>query len=240
MNERNPPGGQGEPVMLRLPFDGRWLAQNSPARRVPSHGTDLLGGRYAIDFVGVDSRHRTAFSSDWRTLAATEPPDRFIAWGQPVLAPAGGVVVGVHDGEPDHAARRSQLALLPYALGQPARLRQGVAAVAGNHVVIRLGHATAFVALAHLRAGSIDVAPGEEVSAGQRLAACGNSGNSTQPHLHLQVMDGLDASTARGLPMAFARFREWPRGPDSSRIRDSGLPQEGAVVMALPPDGAGG
>jgi hypothetical protein len=240
MNERKPPARPDAPVMLRLPFEGRWLAQNSPARRVPSHGTDLLGGRYAIDFVGVDSRHRTAFSSDWRTLAATEPPDRFVAWGLPVLAPGGGVVVGVHDGEPDHAARRSQLALLPYALGQPARLREGVAAVAGNHVVIRLRHPRAFVALAHLQAGSIDVAPGEEVTAGQRIAGCGNSGNSTQPHVHLQVMDGPDASTARGLPMAFARFREWPRGPGSSRVRDSGLPEEGAVVEALAPDSAPG
>ena len=42
------------PVVLALPFQGRWLAQNSPARRVPSHGTDLLGETYAIDFVAVD------------------------------------------------------------------------------------------------------------------------------------------------------------------------------------------
>ncbi|TDK24028.1 M23 family metallopeptidase [Arthrobacter crusticola] len=238
MDEGKPPGGPGAPALLLLPFEGRWLARNSPARRVPSHGTDLLGGRYAIDFIGVDPRHRTAYSSDWRTLAGTEPPDRFVAWGQPVLAPGCGVVVGVHDGEPDHAARRSQLTLLPYALGQPARLREGVAAVAGNHVVIRLRHTPAFVALAHLRAGSIDVAPGEEVTAGQRIAGCGNSGNSTQPHVHLQVMDGPDASTACGLPMAFARFREWPRRRGFSRVRDSGLPEEGAVVEALPPDGA--
>ena len=61
-------------VALSLPFAGRWLAQNSPARRVPSHGTDLLGGRYAIDFVGVDHRRRTADRRDWRTFLATEPP----------------------------------------------------------------------------------------------------------------------------------------------------------------------
>jgi murein DD-endopeptidase MepM/ murein hydrolase activator NlpD len=156
-----------------------------------------------------------------------------------VLAPVGGVVVGVHDGEPDHAARRSQLALLPYALGQPARLREGVAAVAGNHVVIRLRHTPAFVALAHLRAGSIDVAPGEEVAAGQRIAACGNSGNSTQPHVHLQVMDGPDAPPPAGCRWRSRVFGNGPRA-GRLRIRDSGLPEEGAVVEALPPDGAGG
>lgn len=40
-------------VELALPFAGRWAVQNSPARRVPSHGTDLMGELYAIDFVAV-------------------------------------------------------------------------------------------------------------------------------------------------------------------------------------------
>ncbi|HEX8489180.1 MAG TPA: M23 family peptidase, partial [Propionibacteriaceae bacterium] len=80
-------------VVIALPFLGRWLVQNSPARRVPSHGVDLLGERYAIDFVGVDARGRTAPSNDWRTFLATEPPERFFSYGRPVLAPADGVVV---------------------------------------------------------------------------------------------------------------------------------------------------
>lgn len=206
------------------------MARNSPARRVPSHGTGLWGERYAIDFVGVDGRRRTADRRDWRTFLATEPAERFFAFGRPILAPAGGVVVGVHDGETDHAARRSQLALVPYALRQPARLRQGLGAIAGNHLIIALGDGGAFVALAHLRAGSFRVAVGDEVTAGQPVASCGSSGNSTQPHLHLQVMDSPDVSTARGVPMAFRRFREWPRGAAGSLSREHGLPGEGAVV----------
>lgn len=118
-------------IVISLPFTGRWMAQNSPARRVPSHGTDLLGERYAIDFVGVDDRRRTASQRDWRSLLATEPPERFFAFGRRILAPADGIVVEVHDGEPDHVARRSQLALVPYALGQRARLARGVGAIAG-------------------------------------------------------------------------------------------------------------
>ena len=39
-----------EPLLLRLPFEGRWLTHNSPARRVPSHGVDVLGQRYAVDW----------------------------------------------------------------------------------------------------------------------------------------------------------------------------------------------
>src|ERR671916_3303485 len=131
-------------VALALPFTGRWLARNSPARRVPSHGTNLFGVRYAIDFVGVDDRRRTADHRDWRTFLATEPPERFFAYGRPVLAPAGGVVAGVHDGETDHTGRRSQLALVPYALGQPARVRRGAGAIAGHHLIIALRDSGAF------------------------------------------------------------------------------------------------
>jgi hypothetical protein len=217
-------------IVISLPFEGRWVTQNSPARRVPSHGTDLLGGRYAIDFVGVDDRRRTANRRDWRTLLSSEPVERFFAYGRPILAPADGIVVQVHDGEIDHVGRRSQLTLVPYMLGQPARLRQGMAAIAGNYLIVALRQSGAFVALAHLRTGSIRVAIGEEVTAGQPVADCGNSGNSTQPHVHVQVMDSLDLSVARGVPMAFRRFREWPRGAKQFRIREAGLPDEGAVV----------
>ena len=219
--------------MISLPFAGLWLARNSPARRVPSHGTDLWGERYAIDFVGVDRRHRTAARRDWRTFLASEPAERFFAYGRPILAPADGVVVKAHDGEVDHVGRRSQLTLIPYALGQPARLRQGVGAIAGSYLIIAVRDSGAFVALVHLRSGSIRVAAGEEVMAGQHVAACGNSGNSTQPHVHVQAMDSPDLPVARGVPMAFRRFREWRPGAKQFEIRESGIPGEGSVIEPL-------
>lgn len=218
------------PVVLALPFTERWLVQNSPARRVPSHGSDLFGGRYAIDFVGVDERRRTAGERDWGTFFGTEPPERFFAFGRPILAPADGVVVTVHDGEPDHAARRSQLSLVGYMAGQGDRARQGVDAIAGNHVVIRLRDVGACVALVHLQRGSLRVGVGDAVTTGQQIAACGNSGNSTQPHLHVQVMDGPDANVAHGVPLAFRDYREWPRLGREPRAVDSGIPTEGALV----------
>ncbi len=226
-----------EAVLLTLPFRDRWLVQNSPARRVPSHGVDLLGERYAIDFVGVDERHRTAAVRDWRTLFATEPPERFVAFGRPILAPAAGVVVQVHDGEEDHAARRSQPALVPYALGAAGRLRGGVHAVAGNHVTIALPRIRAFVSLVHLRRGSLRVRVGEQVRTGQPIAECGNSGNSTQPHVHVQVADSLDLTGAQGVPVAFRDFREWGRGRGEPLDRVTGLPGERSVVEPLAPAG---
>ena len=106
-------------------------------------------------------------------------------------------------------------------------------AVAGNHVIIALRESGAFAALAHLQAGSVRVAVGERVTAGQYVAACGNSGNSTQPHVHVQVMDSSDLSVARGVPMVFRRFREWRPGTKQVRIREFGLPGEGMIVEPL-------
>lgn len=118
-------------------------------------------------------------------------------------------------------------------LGQAARFRQGMSAMAGNHVIIQLPENGAFVALAHLRNGSVRVTVGDEVTVGEPIAECGNSGNSTQPHLHLQIMDSLDSSVAQGIPMAFDRFRTWPRGAKQSAIVESGLPDEGAIVEPI-------
>lgn len=220
-------------VVLALPFAGRWLVQNSPARRVPSHGVDVLGQRYAIDFVGVDDRHRTAPNRDWRTFLATEPATRFFAFGRPLLSPVDGVVVHVHDGEPDHAARRSQLALVPYALGQTARLREGQDALAGNHLVIRDNASEMFVAMAHLRKESLQVSMGDDVILGQQVGECGNSGNSTQPHLHLQVTDSADLGVARGVPLEFATHRQWGPGRRAGLRVLSGIPGEGVIVAPL-------
>ncbi|SIN76112.1 M23 family metallopeptidase [Agromyces cerinus] len=216
--------------LLALPFTGTWMTQNSPARRVPSHGVDLFGERYAIDFVAVDLKGRSSDRRDWRTFLSTEPAERFLGFGQPILAPVDGVVAAVHDGELDHDGRRSQLALVPYALGQAGRLRQGVNAIAGNTVTIAIPGGGAFVSLAHLRLGSIRVAVGDRVASGQPIAECGNSGNSTEPHVHLQVMNAADPSIAEGLPMTFGRYRERRPGSTQPLLVEAGIPGERSIV----------
>ncbi len=208
------------PVVLDLPFRGRWRTENSPARRVPSHGTDLFGVTWAIDFVAVDDLGRSA-PRTWRSLVSTEAPEAFHGFGVPILAPIGGTVVETRDGVPDHLARRSQPALAAYALTQAQRVRAGVDAIAGNRVVIDLGPGGPFVLLAHLRRGSVRVQPGDRVAVADQLGECGNSGNSTEPHVHVQVTDSRPHRTARGLPLAFRR-------PDGS----SWVPAESEVVLA--------
>ncbi|MFV0407274.1 MAG: M23 family metallopeptidase [Propioniciclava sp.] len=163
-------------------------------------------------------------------ILGTEPPEAFIGFGQPILAPVSGIVEAVHDGERDHEARRSQLALIPYMLGQRGRLREGVGAIAGNHVIVKV--ASVYVAIVHLQRASIQVSEGDEIVEGEAIARCGNSGNSTQPHVHLQAMDGLDLTHTRGIPIAFRGFWEKPSGHLDFERRTIGIPNEGSVVQS--------
>ncbi|MFG6402099.1 M23 family metallopeptidase [Microbacterium sp. P04] len=206
------------PVVLDYPLAGSFRARNSPARRVPSHGTHLMGTTYAIDFIPVDARGRSA-PWRWRAALSTEPPEDFIGFGASVLSPSAGTVVIAHDGEHDHEARRSQPALLAYLAAQPRRIAAGPGAIAGNHVVVALGEGGPFVLVAHLRKGSVGVAVGEQVAAAQPIGECGNSGNSTQPHVHVQVTDSIDWPRSRGIPLAFATAQGFELPAESEIVR---------------------
>lgn len=186
---------------LAFPFVGRWLTQNSPANRVPSHGTAVLGTAYAIDFVPVDEAGRSA-PITLGSLVRPDPVDRFPGFGRPISAPVDGVVVAVHDEAPDHPAFRG-LPSIAYALGQRRRAAGGWLELAGNHAMIQTP-AGPVVAVCHLQLGSVRVRMGQEVEVGTELGRCGNSGNSTEPHVHVQAMDRADPSRARGVPVAFA------------------------------------
>lgn len=91
-------GDRAKALRLDYPFRGRWLVRNSPADRVPSHGTWLFGLTYSIDLVPVDHRGRTApFTA--LSMFQPEPAERFPGFGHPILAPMAGTAVAVHDGD---------------------------------------------------------------------------------------------------------------------------------------------
>lgn len=73
--------------------------------------------------------------------------------------------------------------------------------MAGNHVMIDTG--AAVVALCHVQRGSVVVKPGDHVDTGVPFARCGNSGNSMQPHVHVQAMNSADPKNAKAIPIAF-------------------------------------
>lgn len=116
--------------------------------------------------------------------------ENYWVWGQPVLAPADGTVVTVVDG---------------IAANVPGALPTNPADVAGNHVVLQIGEA-AYCYLAHMQAGTIAVSEGDAITAGTLIGLAGNSGNSSEPHLHIHVQNEPDIAspTAFSLPIAFA------------------------------------
>lgn len=186
---------RGEVVDLASPVRGRWLVVNSPTTRVPSHGVHAWSQTYAVDLVlDPDDRSRPG----WSWWPPARRPEAFPGFGAPVLSPVDGEVVRVFGRARDHWSRTSVPALV-YLVLESVRELAGPPGVVGNHVVVRRDDAVC-VLLADLRRGSIAVRVGDRVSVGQPLAECGNSGNSSEPHLHLQAMDRPSPWTAAGLP----------------------------------------
>lgn len=189
-----------EPVRVSSPVSGRWLGMNSPATKVPSHGVRLYGQAFAIDLVHepADSA-RPAFGDGSLMRPASDYP----AFGAPVFAMIDGTVVRSTDWRRDHRARSNGIALVYMLLEGVVRELGGPGFILGNHVTIR-GADGVYATVAHLQQGSISRRVGSTVRAGEQIARCGNSGNSSEPHVHAQLMDRVSPWTAQGLPMAFA------------------------------------
>ena len=198
------------PVVVDFPLRGDgWMAVTTPAHRVPSHGTDLLGQRYAYDLLRVDQRSGVHFhpASTLRGELFGGPTRESYAWGATIHAPFDAEVVRAVDGMSErqwiHPARELWHQLRNAATFSPEKLPS----ILGNHVILR--HADAapvFAALVHLAPGTVAVAEGQRVRTGDELGRVGHTGNSTSPHLHFQLMDSLDAMTARGIPCAFRAY----------------------------------
>jgi hypothetical protein len=182
------------PVRISPPLTGHgWWNGNGCCRTVNAHrGATLpLNGdirvpeQFAIDFVQV-APDGTCCTGPVREVRSW----RF--YDAPVLAVAAGTVVAVVDDMDDQ---------IP---GPP----EGVTAqnAAGNHVIQDLGGGR-WALYAHLSPGSVAVRVGEALRPGQRIGRVGNSGSTTAPHLHFQVMDRPSALNAVGLPFVFDRLR---------------------------------
>ncbi|MGZ2356935.1 M23 family metallopeptidase [Streptomyces sp. 372A] len=190
------------PIAVAPPVTGRWSAVNSPADKVPSHGTHGLAQTYAIDIVAEPAGGPARPTPVWFWPVARRNRD-YPAFGAPLYAAAGATVVHAEDGQRDHLSRSSLAGVLYFWLVEGAcRTIGGSRRVVGNHVVLDLGGGT-YALYGHVQQGSLRVRPGDEVEPGRLLGRCGNSGNSTEPHVHFQLMDGPDLETARGIPFTW-------------------------------------
>ncbi|MEV0255200.1 M23 family metallopeptidase [Streptomyces sp. NPDC050732] len=216
--EADPPA----PVEVAPPVAGRWSALNSPADKVPSHGTHYLAQTYAIDITAEPEDGPARPRPVWFWPVARHGR-AYPAFGEPLYAVADATVVHAEDGQRDHLSRSSLLGVLYFWLVEGVgRTLGGARRVIGNHVVLDLGDGT-YALYAHVQQGSLAVRAGDKVALGQRIGGCGNSGNSTEPHVHFQLMDGPDPETARGVPFSW-RGIGVPRNRETFTVREETTP----------------
>ncbi|MBW6438844.1 M23 family metallopeptidase [Actinoplanes hulinensis] len=233
-----PPRSERDPVELAAPVRGRWVAVNGPGTAVPSHGVRAYGQMYAVDLLQPSPDAPASIGWSLRTRA----PESFPCFGAPVLSMADGTVERVTASRRDHRSRDTWPTLLWMMTVEAfARELAGASAILGNHVIVRHDDET-FSVYAHLRRGSARIRTGDRVTAGQQLAEVGNTGNTSEPHLHVQLMDGPRPTAAAGVPMCWPglvadpadRDARWSTGdPKPSAL--PGFPRNGQIFDAVDP-----
>lgn len=185
---------------LRLPFAGSAYVAWGGRSAHQNYHIEFSDQRFAYDFFLLE---------DGRVHGGDGSRNEdYACFGREVLAPAAGRVRAVMDTVPDNS---------------PGRMNRRVPP--GNHVIIGHGHGE-FSVLAHLRQGTVRVRPGQRVDVGQPLGTCGNSGNSSAPHLHYHLQTEARTGAGVGLP---AQFRDYEvNGRDVS----VGEPVRGKTVQA--------
>ncbi|HEX4775045.1 MAG TPA: M23 family metallopeptidase [Candidatus Saccharimonadales bacterium] len=149
---------------LRLPFKGKWyVRQGGDTKKLNYHRSHVVQ-RGAFDFSGYGSNNKSYKSKGLKN-------EDYYAFGADVLAPADGEVIEAVQGIRDNQPGQTNL----FAVG-------------GNYVLIE-HRANEYSFIAHLKQGSTLVKTGEKVKAGQKLGLCGNSGNSSEPHIHYHLQN---------------------------------------------------
>lgn len=160
----------------RLPFDGAWSVVWGGRTVEQNYHATVREQRFAYDLLVVkdDATHRGDGKKN----------EDYYAYGRPILAAAAGRVVAVVDGIAENVP-----GVMP--TDKPE----------GNHVVV--DHGNGELALyAHLVPGSIPVRVGTTLKRGQLLGKCGNSGHSSEPHLHWHLVN----AEGEGLPPRFVDY----------------------------------
>lgn len=169
-------------VRLAPPFEGEWLVLQGGSSPLQNHHLSAYNQHFAIDLARLVDGHIFDGSREGEGNAA------LYGWGQPLLSPVDGRVAFTRDDMED---------------ADGAGTVTETADAAGNRIVIELEDGL-FVLLAHLQHGSVRVQEGDPVRIGDELARVGNSGNTTLPHLHLQVQTHLDLWEPDNLSVPFA------------------------------------
>jgi murein DD-endopeptidase MepM/ murein hydrolase activator NlpD len=180
--------GENEGVIHREPAVRNGCCKNLGPHRAtfnPINGRFWQSKTFAIDFLAVNAQG-IGHSGDGSKL------DQYPYYGTDILAAKGGKVVEVVTDLPDQIPNQDPVGTT-------------LETAAGNNVIIDMGNGQ-YALYAHLKPYSVTVHVGDVVADGQKLGLLGNSGNTTGPHLHFQVMDRLSVLKANGLPFVFDSF----------------------------------
>jgi len=190
---------------LSLPFKGKWLVLWGGDTKELNLHHDAPNQRFAFDFLGVNEEGKTHKDD------GTVNEDR-LAFGREVLAPADGDVTDVINGVRDNVLG----SMNPYS-------------ALGNAVFIR--HREQEVSLfAHLKLGSIKVKVGDKVKRGQVIGLCGNSGNSSEPHLHYHLQNTPIIQDGTGIKCYYQKVIVLENGNKKSKTNYS--PIKGDTIVA--------
>jgi Peptidase family M23 len=206
----------GSPLQPRTYVNGNGCCTKSAHDRAlwTIDGRRYLSQRYAIDWVIAGRDGRTYAGDPTKNTS-------YLVFGKRAVAAANGVVADTNDGLPDNTPPNP-----------PSNLERLTTRTAlGNFVSINAGGGH-FLVYCHLQPGSLRVRKGQRVRAGDPVGLVGNSGSSTQPHLHFMVTDGPQPIAANGRPWVFLFWRFAGRVTNLAGFSD-GHPAR--IVPAPPP-----
>ena len=161
-----------------LPFKGEWTVLWGGDTKEQNYHVQHPAQKNAFDILIKDARGNSYKS----TGKANED---YYAFGKELLTPCDGEVVMAVDGIKDNIPGEMNPTFLT-----------------GNTVIIKTT-ANEFLFLCHFKQGSVAVKQGQKVKAGQLLGLCGNSGNSSEPHLHFHIQNVEDMTKATGIKCFF-------------------------------------
>lgn len=165
-------------TILQLPFKGGWFVGWGGDTKKLNHHHDVPNQKYAFDFVVIDDKKKS-----YRGKGLTNK--EYYAFGKKILSPASGVVVEVIEGVRDNK---------PGSMNDYSAL--------GNAVIIKHSKNEISV-LAHLKQYNSKVRVGDKIKAGQIIGLCGNSGNSSEPHLHYHLQNNEIIQDGKGIKCYF-------------------------------------
>ncbi|MCW3788922.1 DUF3887 domain-containing protein [Plebeiibacterium sediminum] len=163
---------------LILPFKGQWTVFWGGDSKELNYHIESEAQKNAFDIIIIDENGKT-FKTNGKSN------DDYYAFGKEIIAPCDAEVVLVVDGVKDNIPGELNPIYLP-----------------GNTVILKTAHHE-YLFFAHFKQNSIEVKQGQSVKQGELLGLCGNSGNSTEAHLHFHIQNVEDMNKATGMKCYF-------------------------------------